>query len=128
MIGNDGFSMFLDKTFAFLAEGISWILENIFSVIFFNHTVALLAFFIFINLIAIILVKKDKEFAQAGTRRVRESTLLIVALVGGGFGEYYAMYKYKHKTLHKKFLYGVPISIMLNMMMLTYSLTLTLLA
>lgn len=128
MIGDNGFSLFLDKTFAFLAGGISWILENIFSVIFFNHTIALVLFLIMINAIAIILIKKDKAFAQSGARRVRESTLLIIALVGGGFGEYYAMYKYKHKTLHKKFLYGVPIAIMLNMMMLTYSLTLTLLA
>lgn len=128
MIGDNAFSLFLDKAFAFLAKGISWILENIVAVIFFNHTIALILFFIMINALAIILVKKDKEFAQSGARRVRESTLLIIALVGGGFGEYYAMYKYKHKTLHKKFLYGVPIAIMLNTMMLTYSLTLTLLA
>lgn len=128
MIGDSSFSLFLDKAFAFLANAISWILENIVSIIFFNHTFTLFLFFILINVIAIVLVKKDKEFAQSGARRVRESTLLIVALVGGGFGEYYAMYKYKHKTLHKKFLYGVPIAIMLNMMMLTYSLTLTLLA
>ncbi len=128
MIGDNAFSLFLDKAFAFLTKGISWILENIVAVIFFNHTIALILFFIMINALAIILVKKDKEFAQSGVRRVRESTLLIIALVGGGFGEYYAMYKYKHKTLHKKFLYGVPIAIMLNTMMLTYSLTLTLLA
>ena len=128
MIGGSSFSIFVDKLFAFLASGITWILENIVNVIFLNNTIAVIVFFTVINIIAIILMKKDKEYAQNGARRVRESTLLIVALVGGGLGEYYAMYKYKHKTLHNKFLYGVPMAIMLNAAMITYSLSLAFLA
>lgn len=124
MIGGNSFSIFVDKLFAFLASGITWILENIVNVIFLNHTIAVIIFFALINIIAILLMKKDKEYAQTGARRVRESTLMIVALVGGGLGEYYAMYKYKHKTLHNKFLYGVPMAIMLNVAMITYSVSL----
>ena len=128
MIGGNSFSIFVDKIFAFLASGITWILENIVGVIFLNHTVSIIIFFILINIIAIVLMKKDKEYAQTGAIRVRESTLLMVALVGGGLGEYYAMYKYKHKTLHNKFLYGVPMAIMLNAAMITYSLALAIFA
>ena len=128
MIGNSSFSVFIDKMFAVIANVLSWILENVVAVIFSNHVIAVILFFIFINLIAIVLMKKDKEFAQTGAKRVRESTLLIVALVGGGLGEYYAMYKYKHKTLHNKFLYGVPIAIMLNAAMITYSISLIIFA
>lgn len=120
--------MSVDGVFAAIATAITWILENIIKLIFMNHVIAVIVFFIFINLIAILLMKKDKEYAKAGARRVRESTLLIVALVGGGFGEYYAMYKYKHKTLHNKFLFGVPIAIMINIAMITYSLSLGLFA
>ena len=128
MIGDNAVSAFVDKLFAAVAGVISWLLENVVSVIFYSHTVAIILFFIALNVLAIVLIKKDKEFAQKGERRVRESTLLTVALVGGGFGEYYAMYKYKHKTLHKKFLYGVPIAIMVNVFVLTYSLALTFMA
>lgn len=128
MIGSNWFSVFVDKSFAFLATAITWTLENIVKVIFSNHIVSVILFFVLINTIAILLMKKDKEYAQTGARRVSENTLIIVALVGGGLGEYYAMYKYKHKTLHGKFLYGVPMAIMLNAAMITYSISLTLLA
>ena len=128
MIGDNSFSVLVDKAFSFLATAVTWILENIITVIFVNHTVTVILFFILINALAIVLMKKDKEYAQTGARRVRESTLLIVALVGGGLGEYYAMYKYKHKTLHNKFLYGVPMAIMLNAAMITYSVSLALFA
>ena len=128
MIGNSSFSVFIDKLFAALANALTWILENVVTAIFSNHIIAVILFFILINFIAIVLMKKDKEFAQTGAKRVRESTLLIVALVGGGLGEYYAMYKYKHKTLHNKFLYGVPIAIMINTAMVTYSISLAIFA
>ena len=128
MIGNSSFSVFIDKVFAAIANVLMWILENVVKVIFSNNVVMVILFLIFINFIAIILMKRDKEFAQTGARRVRESTLLMVALVGGGLGEYYAMYKYKHKTLHNKFLYGVPIAIMLNTAVLTYSIALVIFA
>ena len=128
MIGNSSFSVFIDKLFAALANALTWILENVVTAIFSNHIIAVILFFILINFIAIVLMKKDKEFAQNGAKRVRESTLLIVALVGGGLGEYYAMYKYKHKTLHNKFLYGVPIAIMINTAMVTYSISLAIFA
>lgn len=128
MIGNSSFSIFVDKLFAFITTLLSTLLENIVKIIFSNHVITVILFFILINAIAIILMKKDKEYAETNARRVRESTLLIVALVGGGLGEYYAMYKYKHKTLHNKFLYGVPIAIMLNAAMITYSLSIILFA
>lgn len=128
MIGNSSFSIFVDKFFASITTILSTILENIVKIIFSNHVITVILFFILINIIAIILMKKDKEYAETNARRVRESTLLIVALVGGGLGEYYAMYKYKHKTLHNKFLYGVPIAIMLNAAMVTYSLSIILFA
>ena len=124
MIGNSSFSLFIDKVFAILANVLMWIIENVVTVLFSNYIVAVILFLVLINLAAIILMKRDKEFAQSGAKRIRESTLLVVALVGGGLGEYYAMYKYKHKTLHDKFLYWVPIAIMINTAVLTYSIAL----
>ena len=85
MIGNSSFSVFIDKVFATLANVLSVVLENLVKLIFSNNVVMVILFLVFINLVAIILMKRDKEFAQAGAKRVRESTLLIVALVGGRF-------------------------------------------
>ena len=50
------------------------------------------------------------------------ATLLITAFVGGAIGEYFAMYKYKHKTLHKKFLYGVPLAMVFHFILISYNL------
>lgn len=126
VVGDSSISSLLDKVFSILAGAIEFVLEKVIKIFFSNSLISLLIFFALINVIAILLMKKDKEFAKSGEKRVRESTLLIVALVGGGIGEYYAMYKYKHKTLHRKFLIGVPVAIMLNTMVITYSLIITL--
>lgn len=65
-------------------------------------------------------MKKDKGYAEKGERRIREATLLIVALIGGSFGMYYAMFKYKHKTLHKKFSIGVPVIMVIQSAYIAY--------
>ena len=74
-----------------------------------------------LNIIAIILMKRDKQYAKEEKRRIRESTLLVVALAGGALGMYYAMYKYKHKTLHKKFTICVPLFIVLHFAFISYA-------
>ena len=112
----------IDGVFEFVTNLISKILEGLLSIIFFNRFIALIAFFILINIIAIILMKRDKEYSKIeGAKRIRESTLLMTAIMGGALGEYYAMYKYKHKTLHRKFLIGVPVAIMIHFLIISYS-------
>ena len=74
-----------------------------------------------ISIIAIILMKRDKQYAKEEKWRIRESTLLVVALAGGALGMYYAMYKYKHKTLHKKFTICVPLFIVLHFAFISYA-------
>ena len=96
------------------------LLKILIRALFSNHIVALILFILVINLVAIILMKKDKAYAQMGERRIRESTLLIVAIVGGSFGMYYAMFKYKHKTLHNKFSIGVPVIIVMQLAYISY--------
>ena len=46
--------------------------------------------------------------------------MLMVALAGGAVGMYYAMYKYKHKTLHKKFTISIPVFIALHFACISY--------
>ena len=95
---------FIDGIFKVIVNLISTIMNAIISALFVNKYIAIVIYFILVNLLAIFLMKKDKKLAKIpDARRIRESTLLIVAFAGGGIGEYYAMYKYKHKTLHQKF-------------------------
>lgn len=122
MIGDDAFSSFLDNVFGGIADAISTIIKFIFSVLLSNKLIALITFLVLINLLAIVLMKKDKELANTpGARRIRERTLLLTAFIGGAFGEYYAMYKFKHKTLHKKFIYGVPLAMVFYLSIITYN-------
>ena len=125
MIGDSAISQFIDKIFSSIASVISSILNFGVSAVFFNTTIAFIIFFILVNILAVVLIKKDKEYANTeGARRISERTLLATAFIGGAFGEYYAMYKYKHKTLHKKFLYGVPLTIVFHFSMITYNILL----
>ncbi len=122
MIGDSAVSVVIDKVFLTITNVFSAIINGALSAIFINGFVALIIWFIFMNFIAVILMKKDKEYAKnPEARRIKESTLLMVALFGGAYGEYYAMYKYKHKTLHKNFLYMVPISMMIHFALISYS-------
>lgn len=122
MIGDDAFSSFLDNVFGGIADAISTIIKFIFSVLLSNKLIALITFLVLINLLAIVLMKKDKELANTpGARRIRERTLLLTAFIGGAFGEYYAMYKFKHKTLHKKFIYGVPLAMVFYLSIIAYN-------
>lgn len=121
MIGDDVVSSFFDSIFTWLIEAISAVFMALMNIIFVNKYVTIIVFFIILNLLAILLMKKDKQYSKMpDARRIRESTLLITAFVGGALGEYYAMYKYKHKTLHKKFLYGVPLAMVFHFALLSY--------
>lgn len=51
----------------------------------------------------------DKRKARKSRWRISESTLLTLAVIGGSIGAWTGMKLWHHKTLHKKFRYGVPL-------------------
>lgn len=53
---------------------------------------------------------KNKRFS----RRIPEASLLLLAVLGGSPAALLAMYLFRHKTLHKKFRYGVPAILILQ--------------
>lgn len=111
----------VDKIFSGILTPILAVIKWLVGTIFSSRAMLIIVFIIMINLIAILLMKKDKEYAEKGERRIREATLLLVALMGGSFGMYFAMFKYKHKTLHRKFSIGVPAIIMLQFAYMAYA-------
>ena len=62
-----------------------------------------------INLITFIVYGIDKFKAKHSLCRIPEATLLGLALIGGSIGAWLGMKAWHHKTMHKKFIYGVPL-------------------
>ena len=68
-----------------------------------------LYYLVLINVITFIVYGIDKLKAKKGRWRIPESTLLLLAIIGGSIGAWYGMKVWHHKTLHKKFTYGIPL-------------------
>lgn len=73
-----------------------------------------------INLISIIITVYDKIKAINHKWRVRESTLLFVAALGGSVAMYITMLLIRHKTRHIKFMLGIPVIFILQCALIYY--------
>lgn len=65
-----------------------------------------------INLVTLVLFGLDKALARGRRRRVRESTLLWLALIGGTPGAYAGRRLFRHKTRKEPFssrLFGIAV-------------------
>ena len=69
----------------------------------------LLYYLLIINAPGFLLMLVDKWKAKKNRWRVRESTLLLVAALGGSVGSLAGMYLFRHKTQHLKFTLGIPL-------------------
>ncbi len=61
-----------------------------------------------INLAGYISMGLDKRKAKKGQYRIPERVLFGIALLGGSIGSMLGMQKFRHKTKHKSFVYGMP--------------------
>lgn len=71
-------------------------------------------YFLAISLITAIVTATDKYKAKKGAFRISEATLFFLAIIGGALGEYLTMRLIRHKTLHKRFMIGLPLIIILQ--------------
>ncbi len=80
----------------------------------------LILYLIVINLISAIICITDKRRAIKGLWRISEKTFFLLALFGGGVGLYITMRAIHHKTNHKRFMIGIPIIIILQIVVIVY--------
>ena len=80
----------------------------------------LITYFIIISLFTIVFTVKDKKRAIKNEWRVKEKTLFILALLGGGLAEYLTMKAIRHKTKHKRFMIGLPVIMILQLAIALY--------
>ena len=76
-----------------------------------------------INIVSFFLYGIDKYKAKKNKWRISEATLLMIAVIGGSIGAWVGMRIWHHKTMHKKFKYGIPIIIILQVALAVYLLT-----
>ena len=83
----------------------------------------ILGYLLAVNIATFFLYGIDKYKAKKGKWRVSEATLLLMAVIGGSIGAWAGMRIWYHKTVHKKFKYGIPIIISLQVALAVYLLT-----
>ena len=83
----------------------------------------ILGYLLAVNITSFLLYGIDKYKAKKGRWRISEATLLLMAVIGGSIGAWVGMRIWHHKTMHKKFEYGIPIIIILQVALAVYLLT-----
>ena len=76
----------------------------------------LFIYLLIINIIAIIITIYDKLCAIGRRWRVKENTLLLISALGGSVAMYITMQIIRHKTRHLKFMLGIPIIIIVQLL------------
>ena len=80
----------------------------------------ILYYLIAINVITFFIYGIDKLKAKKGKWRIPESTLLLLAIIGGSIGAWFGIKVWHHKTLHKKFKYGIPLIVIIQIAIAIY--------
>ena len=74
-------------------------------------------YLLLINAAGFLLMLIDKQKARKNRWRIPESTLMLVAALGGSIGSLAGMYAFRHKTKHLKFTLGIPAILVLQLLL-----------
>ena len=80
----------------------------------------ILYYLLAVNIATFLLYGIDKYKAKKNKCRISEATLLTMAAIGGSLGAWAGMRLWHHKTMHKKFKYGIPVIIIMQIALVTY--------
>ena len=80
----------------------------------------LLVYFLSISFYSAAITCADKRLAAKGGRRIPEKKLFGTALLGGAAAMYITMRIIRHKTLHKRFMIGLPLIILVHTVLVCF--------
>lgn len=80
----------------------------------------LVCYLLAINEVTFIVYGIDKYKAKKAKWRISEATLLLLAVLGGSVGAWVGMKVWHHKTMHKKFKYGIPAILLIQIALMAY--------
>ena len=72
-----------------------------------------------VSVISVVCVIYDKYAAKRSKRRISEKALMLLGFFGAAAVEYIAMVAVRHKTLHKKFMIGLPLFVIFHAVILS---------
>ena len=78
----------------------------------------LILYAVAVNVASLIMMGVDKRKAIKRAWRIPESTLFVLAIIGGSVGSIIGMHLFHHKTRHWYFLYGMPVILALQIMLI----------
>ena len=81
------------------------------------------AYLLLINIVTFIFYFRDKKKSIRGQWRTKEFTLILLSYLGGFVGALLGMYILRHKTQHLKFRILIPLSAILWLYILYYTLS-----
>jgi uncharacterized membrane protein YsdA (DUF1294 family) len=84
----------------------------------------IIGIFFTLNLLTFIIYGIDKLKAKNAKWRISETTLLLLAVIGGSIGAWLGLQVWRHKTQHKKFYIGIPLILTLQVVATVYILSL----
>ena len=76
-------------------------------------------YLIITNIVTFLVYGLDKWKAKKSKWRIREAALLGLAVLGGSIGAWLGMKVWRHKTMHKKFRYGIQAIIIIHLILIT---------
>ena len=85
-----------------------------------KHLHVVIIYLAVINVVTFFMYGIDKWKAKNSKWRIRETALLGLAVLGGSIGAWLGMKVWRHKTQHKKFKYGVPAIIIVQLALIVY--------
>ncbi len=71
-----------------------------------------------INIIGIIVTIHDKVAAKKNKWRISEKTLFVLSSIGAGISVYITMHIIRHKTKHKRFMIGIPVILIVELLLI----------
>ncbi len=80
----------------------------------------LIIYLIVINIVTFIVYGVDKAAAKAHKRRIRISTLLLLAAIGGSLGALLGMMIFRHKTKKWYFVFPVPFMLLVQSVLVVF--------